>query len=477
MALPDWVQKFRTEGIEIIEKNGHFYARKVTSIYDAKLGRSRKKTAEYLGKVTREGILPPKHKRSLRFGGRFEAGNIAFLDPFFQPLQSAVAKHFPDDWQSILAAAAIKLCYREPCSRFRLRYETSLAKRRWPDAHLSDDALPELLRRVGHQWAAQRDVFAELAADEKHMAIDLSHVFSESQNIPWLEYGHNGDNVWRPQLQVLLMWGTTTHRPGFLQLLSGATHSAQTILHSLKEVPLRDVVAVIDKGFWSPGNIEAFENAKVHYAIALRRDLPIVDLKAHTQYKDQFLYRDATQWWRKDDWDGRTIYHFLDKTVAHNEESTYMRRLEKEEDPKAKKSIERSYKEHRTGLGTLSILTDTGLDASEVYRLYKERREVEYAYDNLQNDLHADVTWMRSKESMVGFHFIMFLALHLYSQALDHLKRKGMLSTWSVRDVLTYLSKVEVVEVDGADHLLPVTKQTQTVLDRLEIPITQNIGL
>jgi len=87
-------------------------------------------------------------------------------------------------------------------------------------------------------------------------------------------------------------------------------------------------------------------------------------------------------------------------------------------------------------------------------------REVEYAYDALQNELRGDVTWMRSKESMVAYHFILFLALHLYSQVLDHLKRKKMLSTYSVRDVLTYLSKVDVVEVNGKDHLLPVTKQT-----------------
>lgn len=52
-----------------------------------------------------------------------------------------------------------------------------------------------------------------------------------------------------------------------------------------------------------------------------------------------------------------------------------------------------------------------------------------------------------------------------------------MLSTYSVRDVLTYLTKVMVVEVDGRDVPLPVTRQTQTVLDKLEIPITQKLGL
>jgi transposase len=477
MGLPPWVEKFKTKGIEIKESNGHYYARRITSRHDPKLGRSRKITLEYLGTVTPEGIRPAKHKRTPQLGGRLDAGNFALLDAFVEPVQSAVRSSFPDDWESLMAAAAIKLCYLEPCSRLRLRYETSLACRRWPKARLDDDEFPNVLRRVGFQWAAQRDVFRTLAHDEKHMAIDLSHLFSESQRIPWLEFGHNGDDVWRPQLQVLLCWGTTTHRPGFLQLLLGATNSAQTIAHAVKESPIQELIAVFDKGFWSPGNMKALEDEDVHYAMALRRDLPIVHLRPHAQYRRHFQYREEAQFWRKDDWEGRTIYHFLDKKIAADEESAYFNRIEKADGPEEERRRRSSYREHRNALGTLSVLTDTGLGPADVYSLIKERREVEYAYDALQNELRADVTWMRTKESMTAYLFIAFLALHLYSQILDHLKRKRMLSTYSVRDVLTYLSKLDVVQVNDKTYPLPVTAQTQNVIDRLELPITQNLGL
>lgn len=476
-GLPDWVQKHKQKGVAIEKRGDRYYASRVTSAWNPEKGRSQKKTLEYLGVVTPEGIVPPRPKRPTRYGGALDAGNIVFLDRFTEALQPALVECFPDDWQNLLCAAVLKLCYLEPFSRFQIRYETSLAKRRWPDAHMSDDALPKLLQRVGFQWAAQRDVFRILAQDEKHMAIDLSHVFSEGQSIPWLEYGHNGDDVWRPQLQVLLCWGTTTHRPGFLQLLPGATHSAQTLAHLIKEMPLQEVVAVIDKGFWSPDNVKAFEEAEVHYAMALKRDLPVVHLKPHAQYRKHFLYRERAQWWRMDEWEGRTIYHFLDKRIADDEESAYLRRLEKAETAEEKREIKAAYRAARHELGTLSILTDSGLSAAAVYELYKERREVEYAFDAMQNDLRGDVTWMRSREGMVAYHFILFLALHLYSQVLDQLKRKKLLSTYSVRDILTYLSKVMVVEVDGKDVPLPVTAQTQRVLDRLEVPITENLGL
>jgi transposase len=477
MGLPDWVKKVKEPGIEIDRKGDSYYARRVTSRYDPKAKRSRKVTLEYLGKVTRDGIQPAKHKRPPRFGGRLDAGNIVLLDRFVGPIEKALKESFPEDWHDLLAMAVLKLCYLEPCSRMQLRYETSLACRRWPQARLDDKALPKLLQRVGLQWAAQRDVFRALAADEKHMAIDLSHVFSWSENIPWLEYGHNGDDVARPQLQVLLAWGTATHRPGFLQLLLGATNSAQTLAHAVKEAPIQGLVSVLDKGFWSPGNVKTLEDAGVHYVMALRRDLPIVALKPHSQYRGHFQYHEQTQWWRKDAWDGRTIYHFLDKKIAADEESAYFNRIEKAKTVEEKRKIEASRRQRRNGFGTLSVVTDTGATPEEAYDLIKQRREVEDAYDALQNELLADVTWMRSKEGMTGYFFVAFLALHLYAQVLDHLKRKEMNSTYSVRDVLTYLSKVDVVEVDGQTHPLPVTAQTENVIRRLELPITENLRL
>ena len=469
--LPDWVSKHKQKGIAIERRGDSYYASRVTSVWDLKKKRAQKKTLEYLGKVTPKGIVPPKGKRLPQIGGVLEAGNFAYLENFARHLSEPLSECFPDDWQSILAAAAIRLCYRGTFGRMRVRYETSFAKRLWPEAALSKNSLSELLTRLGRQWPAQRDLFARMASSEKHMAIDLSHIFSDSQNIPWIEYGHNGDDVWRPQVGIMLMWGTTTQRPGFLKLLPGAAHSAQTIVNAIWESGLQDLIAVVDKGFWSPGNMECFEDANIRYAMALKRDLPIIKHASQTQYKKYFRYRKRAQWWRSTELDGRVIFHYLDKTIADQEESTYLERVEN------RMATMTDYKRLKNRFGTLSILTDTGLSAEKTYSLYKERCDVEYAFDTLQNTLGAEVTWMRSRESLQGYLFIIFIALHLYSQVLEHLKRKGLLTRYSVQDVLTYLSKVCIVEMDGKDRLGEVTKQTKKVIDLLEVPITESLGL
>jgi len=205
--------------------------------------------------------------------------------------------------------------------------------------------------------------------------------------------------------------------------------------------------------------------------MALKRDIPLIKHYSPAHYKDYFRYRDRAEWWIETEWENRKIYTYLDKSIADQEESTYLEGVEEG------RSSMKDYKRLKNRFGTLSILTDTGLSAKDVYALYKERRDVEYAFDTLQNTLGADSTWMRSRESLQGYLFIQFVALHLYSQILEHLKRKDLLSQYSVRDVLTYLSKVNVVELDGRDQLGEVTKQTKKVIDLLEVPITERLGL
>ena len=156
--------------------------------------------------------------------------------------------------------------------------------------------------------------------------------------------------------------------------------------------------------------------------------------------------------------------------MAAEEESNYLKRVEAGQETMTR------FRKLRSRFGTLTLLTDTGLSAEKTYNLYKERRDIEYAFDTLQNTLGADTTWMRTRESLQGYLFIQYIALHLYSQILDHLKRKDLLKRYSVQDILTHLSKVTVVEIDGKDRIGEITRQTKKIIELLELPITERPG-
>lgn len=470
MGLPNWVEKQKKPGVEIHRRGDHYYAYRISSRYNPKTKRSKKVTVEYLGKVTPQGIRPPKHKQAADPGRILEAGNVVLLAKYADHVEGVLADHFPDAAQSLMAAGALKLAYGDPLKRLKFRYDTTWACRQWPAAALSKNSLTRLLANVGRRWGAQRAFFQDISRDEGHMAIDLTSVFNQSRKIHLAETGYNADGVLSEQVKLLLLWGMNTHRPGFLKVLPGSLNDAATLVRASEESGLKDVVFVGDKAFYSRQNVEFLEANHAHYALALKRDFTFLEHPPASRYRNRFQYRGRTQWWREYVWEGRRVLHFLDKHLAAKEESNFYERVD------AGKSSEANRERLKHRWGTLAILTDTGLAPAELYGLYKERREIEDTFDALLNTLGGDKSWMQSRQSLQGYYFILFLGLHLHAQILDHLRRKDLTNEYSVQDILWYLSKVQVVEMAKQDRLAEVPKQAARVIEKLELSITQTLG-
>ena len=62
MAYPEWVEKQRRPGTHIHCIRGKYYLYEVTSVYDKEKKRARAITKGYLGRITEEGLIPPRKK-------------------------------------------------------------------------------------------------------------------------------------------------------------------------------------------------------------------------------------------------------------------------------------------------------------------------------------------------------------------------------------------------------------------------------
>ena len=62
-GLPDWVLRCRERGTSVYVKNGRYYLYRATSVWDKERGRPRRVTGEYLGRITPDGLVKPKHAR------------------------------------------------------------------------------------------------------------------------------------------------------------------------------------------------------------------------------------------------------------------------------------------------------------------------------------------------------------------------------------------------------------------------------
>lgn len=474
MGLPGWVQKHKTKGIAIEKRGDSYYATRVTSVWDPDLKRARKKTLEYLGKVTPEGIVPPKHKREAEVTTLLAAGHIRLIEHFSRGLVKTLKKHYSGVWDTLITLAALRLAYGSRLKNMRLDYQTSVARRVWPEAHVSKNALTDLLEGLGRYHEDMRAFFQDLCEDDgSYMAIDLSHVFSDSINIPWLERGHNGQRVWHDQLTLVLLWSLSHHRPGYLRLLPGSIPSAPTIKQTLVESGLKNVVLVADKGFYSKPNVEALEAQDVDYVLAVPRDKLGVPYPPASAYKmpNYFLHGKRVQWFIEKKLEGgRRLILFLDKRIQASEENALLRRVDRKE------ATMKQHKADRKAIGTLAVLTNTSLTPPQVHDLYRDRNGIETAFDTLANTLEGDKTYMQSPESFRGYYFILFLSLYIWSQIRDHLKRKGLLAKYSVQDVLKQLGKAHEVVIDGKPSTAPVPKQVRDLVEALELPITKIVG-
>ena len=58
-ALPDWVKKYKTKGVEIRVSGNRYYAYEMTSRWNREKKRADKITGRYLGVVMHDGIVKP----------------------------------------------------------------------------------------------------------------------------------------------------------------------------------------------------------------------------------------------------------------------------------------------------------------------------------------------------------------------------------------------------------------------------------
>jgi hypothetical protein len=471
-GLPDWVEKHKAPGIAIERRGTHYYASRVTSTWDPEKKRARKVTLEYLGKVTPDGILPPKHKRVQEVEALVDSGNIRLLHHFGRGLEKALKKRYAGSWQNLMTMAVLRLAYSCRLKDLQLHHRTSLSHAFWPEARLSKNTLTAFLRNLGREYGTMQGFFQDLCEEDgSYMALDLSHAFSDSHNIDWLEKGYNGKEAWHDQIVLALIWSLSHHRPGYLRLLPGSIPSAPSLRQTLVESGLRNVVLVGDRGFYSTANVAALEKEDVEYVLALPRDKVARPHPPHSKYKEYFVTKGQAQWWFEERLeDGRRLLFFLDKEILAAEENALLRKVVAKEETKS------THRERRHELGVLAVLTNTILTPEQVLELYRERVEIEVAFDALKNTLEGDKSWMQSRQSLQGYYFILFLALYLWSQIRDHLKRKDLLGKYSVGDVLMQLGKVHEVTVGATTTVAPVPKQVRKLVHALELPITKILG-
>ena len=479
MTHPDWVLKHRVKGTHIIRRGDRYYLYKVTSIWNREKGRAQLKTEKYLGRITPEGLVPPKQERMLsrlRQASIKEYGASFLLSHIAGDILESLKNGFVE-WRELFAFAAMRLLHNTHIKNLEFHYETSWLSELIPDAQLSDRHVGGMLREVGIDREQMTAFMRSFVSGGGYAAIDLTHVLSLSEGVVSSALGHNNGGDHLPQVNVAYLFSLDRMMPSYFRMLVGSVGSVSSLQLTVKESGATDVVLVGDKGFHSADNVRELESAHIRYILPLRRDNPLINYagvrSGNMAAFGHFIFQGRPVWFRARRRGKRSVLLFFDRSLATEEEKDLLLRADSEKGRGKHNAMDRYYS-NRHRMGTIAVLTDLKEGGERVYELLKSRVDIEQLYDTLKNTIHADRTYMRDDYQLNGWMFVNFIAMMLYYRIYNMLVSHKMLRKHSPMDVLEHLSRVQMLSVDGNWIMTEIPKKSREIINALEIPIMHN---
>jgi transposase len=477
--LPDWVLKHKPKGTQVSKIGNNYYLYQIKSEWDPSKRRARKITEKYLGKITPEGLIKPKRERVLESLNNIsvkEFGATNQLLKMNEDIKEKLKEIYPDKWKEIFVFSIFRLLYYTPIKNLQMHYTTSFISEILPGVHLSPKTIGNLLREVGKERGKIRLFLREFLSGNDFVLIDLTHVFSLSEGVISSTPGYNTKKEFLPQIHMIFLFSLDHHMPSYFRMVAGSITDVSSLVLTVREAGIHNVVMIGDKGFYSEDNVIDLNEEKLHYILPLKRNNSLIDYTKiqkgdKREFDGYFLFEKRTIWYYSYDikegkLKGKKITVFLDDRLKTEEEKDYLSRIEEDKN----KTLE-TFFEHQHRQGTIAIITDLNESGERIYSLLKSRAEIEAMFDIFKNILNADRTYMRDDYQMEGWMFINFIALVFYYRLYGVLADNSLLKKYSPNDVLVHLSRIYKLKIQDQWIISEIPKKTRNIIDKLNLDL------
>jgi transposase len=472
-SLPEWVKSYKNKGLEIKSNNGNYYLYKRTTVYDKKIGGAKKISGEYLGKITPDGLIPPKKHSAvsvIRAGIKpvlLEYGSSKYLCGISDDILSLLKTHFQNEWQMIYVITILRTIYKIPFKRLQDRYSRSYLSIEYPGLDMSGKNISGFLKNLGDRRKQISEFMKACFNGNQYMLFDGTNITSFSKEMEYSRVGFNKDRNFNPQVSLLYAFSYGLNpTPAYYRVIPGNIKDASAFKLTIEEMGIQDAVVVADKAFSIAKNFRTLQNMKLKYVAPLKRNSKKYDRQVFKNggkacFDGSFLFNDRPIWhYEKFEslpaTDGTRVIVYLDSELQYREERDYMRRLDKRT---------RGYSQERMlskqyEFGILILQCNITGSARDVYEVYKQRLAIEQSFDCLKNVLGQDSTYMQDDISLEGWCFLNHLSLVLCYRIYTALKKAGMIKKYSVNDVLDLFSAFHKVQINNQWHDSEISSKT-----------------
>lgn len=395
-----------------------------------------------------------------RVGREALRGVWDMVDNLFEEEEASVIKALSLTW-GVWGVLPLKSVYRQ-WNRMWSRREFGIS--------LQPNLLSEVLAYIGRRPQARYRLGAWLCSldSEKPLLFDMTHLFTWSERIDSACWGWNAERKWLPQVRIGIV--SSGERPALMEMTGGNLHEIPTLTFIQEALSAcgvqKPLIWVADRGCASSSLAVQLVKQNQLFVLPLRKNM----VEAQEYRKEPEAYFSFCK--RRIGWrevsqvvEDRTIRLLLfhDPVLGGYQVNTYRARYMEEGKQRA------WLWEKEQSAGWIALWTNTDLSAQEVFEIYKMRQHVEEVVDRFRNHLLAEGSFMREDEKLLGWLWVVLLALQVHWFLLDRLRQAGLLKRWSVEEVLRELREIRQEPTPAGWRLTPVPQSTRNLLEKLKL--------
>lgn len=320
-------------------------------------------------------------------------------------------------------------------------------------------------------------------SEKEFLCYDITSVSSYSEGNEYIKYGYNRDHEKLPQLNLAMLYGQHSHRPAYYRRMPGNISDVSTLKTTIRSLDCLDggkMHFVLDRGFYSKGDVDDMLRTRNNFTLALPSGLKWVeaafdkhleDIQTPEHYikfcdkESLFAVTEMMRWpdsnrrcylhicynasKAADDFDGLTnrLIAWKEELEANRlvkeHEEMYERFFEISETPKRGRKVTYNkqaiidYRRKYAGVfGILSVNIRSAVQALECYR---NRDVVENSFDDLKNQLDMKRLRVHTAGRMDSRIFLQFLALIYVNEIRKAMQADSILKNLTVRELMEVL--------------------------------------
>ena len=445
-VLPDWVERYRTEGHTIREKDGKYYLIRVFSVYDPKKTYPVKKE-EHIGTITKDKGLIKKSDKILFTDGTpysLQYGASCVISKLSEDIKDNLFRYFGELGNWIYYLAMLRTIEHTALRQAQSAFDEHYLSIENGKLNYSGTIIAENFRIIGREYEKALSFMKEYVTASSVVIFDGTNIVCNSKDITYGAFGYAHGHEPERQFNLMLGFAVDSKMPVFTKLFEGSIRDCTVFPEIIEEMELKDACAIADKGFASSKIFEAFAET-TKYIIPLHRNSQYVtdevkrDL-AREKYSETFFYLDRLIYaYKVYTDDKKQIYTFIDEDLRKEEISNYRRNQLNNKSG----YTDADFQDSLPFFGMLVIQTNLDKTGMVVYEMYKLRNQVEVMVDTLKNTYEYDVSFMRSDLNAIAWSFVNHITLMMVYRVYNALRKADLLKSYSPLELFRMLRKVQ----------------------------------